>query len=212
MFKCFDCNKEFNSQVGLNGHKRVHGPSQGKIRSIICCCLITKEVMPYQYLNNYQDSLIPCKQCKVKFKPHSGRKIFCSQSCSATYNNTIKPKRKKKIKPPKVTKIKVELTEKEIKARKVEAVQAYRSRKYNATPSNANRKLIVEIYKNCPVDYEVDHIIALAEGGLHHESNLQYLPAMENRRKNRTQNYDTSLIIKWQDVLLLNTAQHKDLL
>jgi ribosomal protein L40E len=80
-------------------------------------------------------------------------------------------------------------------------VGQYRARKYNATPADADKKLISKIYKACPEGYEVDHILALAEGGLHHESNLQYLPAMENRRKNKSSNYDLSLVIKWQDVL-----------
>lgn len=199
MFKCVDCNKEFISQVGLSGHRRVHGPSQGKIKKIFCSCIFTRKVTPYQDLIKYQASLVNCKECNKVVRG----KVFCSRSCAATYNNTIKPKRKKLIRPAKIARVKVERTLVEIKARNVEAVQAYRSRKYNATPSNANRKLIVEIYKNCPTDHEVDHIIALAEGGLHHESNLQYLPAMENRRKNRTQNYNKSLVIRWQDVLLL---------
>lgn len=80
-------------------------------------------------------------------------------------------------------------------------VANYRSRKKNATPANTNMKLIAEIYKNCPDGYEVDHIVALAEGGLHHPDNLQYLPAMENRRKNRTQNYDRSLAISWKKIV-----------
>ena len=54
---------------------------------------------------------------------------------------------------------------------------------------------------DCPKGYEVDHIIAIAEGGLHHEENLQYLPAAVNRKKNRYQEYDRSAIIRWQDVI-----------
>jgi hypothetical protein len=95
----------------------------------------------------------------------------------------------------------VERTPEELKAINKMRVGQYRARKYNATPADANRKLIKEIYKACPDGYEVDHIVALAEGGLHHESNLQYLPALENRKKNKTQNYDTSLVIKWQDIV-----------
>jgi 5-methylcytosine-specific restriction endonuclease McrA len=53
----------------------------------------------------------------------------------------------------------------------------------------------------CPVGYEVDHAIALSNGGPHHQDNLQYLPAMENRRKNKTQNYNKDLAIRWQDIL-----------
>jgi hypothetical protein len=80
-------------------------------------------------------------------------------------------------------------------------VGEYRARKYQATPVDADRKLIKEIYRSCPIGYEVDHIVALAENGLHHESNLQYLPADENRRKNKTQNYNRDLVIRWQDVV-----------
>jgi 5-methylcytosine-specific restriction endonuclease McrA len=33
------------------------------------------------------------------------------------------------------------------------------------------------------IPHEVDHIIPLAKGGLHHPSNLQVIPASVNRRK-----------------------------
>ena len=95
----------------------------------------------------------------------------------------------------------IERTPEELQAINKMRVGEYRARKYNATPADANKKLIKEIYKACPDGYEVDHIIALAEGGLHHESNLQYLPALENRKKNRTQNYNVELAIYWQDVV-----------
>lgn len=80
-------------------------------------------------------------------------------------------------------------------------VMAYRARKYNATPVDADKQLIKVIYDMCPTGYEVDHIIALAEGGQHHENNLQYLPALENRKKNKTQNYDRNLVLRWQDII-----------
>ena len=81
-------------------------------------------------------------------------------------------------------------------------VSKYRATKKNAIVQDSNLELIREIYRECPVGYEVDHIIPLVEGGLHHQDNLQYLPAMENRKKNRTQNYDKTLVIRWQDKLL----------
>jgi hypothetical protein len=187
--------------MGLTGHKRMHGQSDGKSKKIVCSCLITREVMPYQYLEQYQAKLIRCKQCNSMFKPNANRKTFCSQSCSATYNNTVYVKRKKKDKPPKVIREKKVYTEKEKKAKNIATVQAYRARKYSATLPDTDRKLINKIYEMCPDGYEVDHIIALSEGGPHHQDNLQYLPAMENRRKNRTQNYNKNLVINWQDIL-----------
>ena len=45
---------------------------------------------------------------------------------------------------------------------------------------------IAEIYRNCPDNFHVDHIIPLNGknvSGLHTASNLQYLPATENLKK-----------------------------
>ena len=201
MYKCIDCDKSFASIMALTGHKRMHGQSNGKSKKILCSCLITREVMPYQYLEQYQKKLIGCKQCNKLFHPSFNKKTFCSQSCSATYNNTVYVKRKKKEKPPKIIQQKKVYTESEKKAKNISAVQAYRARKYSATLPDTDRKLINKIYENCPIGYEVDHIIALSEGGSHHQDNLQYLPALINRKKNRYQNYNKDLVVRWQDVI-----------
>ena len=61
-----------------------------------------------------------------------------------------------------------------------------RAIKLRAIPKFANLEKIKEIYKNCPKGYEVDHIIPLQGknvSGLHIETNLQYLPMLENRVK-----------------------------
>ena len=64
------------------------------------------------------------------------------------------------------------------------AIQAkYRASKRNQTPEDADLKLIHEFYVNCPEGYEVDHIIPISKGGLHHQDNLQYLTIFENRSK-----------------------------
>lgn len=79
-----------------------------------------------------------------------------------------------------------------------EGVALYRARKKDAIKEDSNLKLISEIYKMCPKGYEVDHIVALAAGGSHHQDNLQYLPILENRKKNKYQKYDKSLVIDWK--------------
>lgn len=87
METCLICNKTFTSALALAGHKRLHGPSGGKISQILCCCIITQTEMPVQYLAKFQKSLKPCKHCGKLFKPNTGRLYFCNHSCSASYNN-----------------------------------------------------------------------------------------------------------------------------
>lgn len=53
-------------------------------------------------------------------------------------------------------------------------------------PPWANKDKIIEIYRECPEGYQVDHIIPLYGknvSGLHVENNLQYLTSYENRVK-----------------------------
>lgn len=62
----------------------------------------------------------------------------------------------------------------------------YRADLLKRTPTYANIEKIEEFYKNCPPGMEVDHIIPLRGKnvcGFHIETNLQYLPKLENRRK-----------------------------
>lgn len=54
-------------------------------------------------------------------------------------------------------------------------------------PSWSNSSDLVNFYKGCPKGFHVDHIYPLRGkyvSGLHVLSNLQYLPAIENMRKN----------------------------
>ena len=93
------------------------------------------------------------------------------------------------------------VSEQHKKARNKANVYAYRARLRNAIPEDADLNLILEIYENCPEGYTVDHKIALARGGLHHQDNLQYLPGRENSRKNADRAFDESLIIPWETVI-----------
>ena len=63
----------------------------------------------------------------------------------------------------------------------------YVADKFNRTPSWADMSLIVEFYSKCPEGHHVDHMYPLRGkyvSGLHVIENLQYLPAVENLRKN----------------------------
>jgi hypothetical protein len=63
----------------------------------------------------------------------------------------------------------------------------YEADKRKRTPHWADLSKIIDIYKNCPPGHHVDHIIPMRGknvSGLHVHYNLQYLPAIENMRKN----------------------------
>ena len=67
----------------------------------------------------------------------------------------------------------------------------YRARRLNQTPKDADKELVELKYKLCSQlnrgagwqAFNVDHTIPLTKGGLHHEDNLQILPAYINRIK-----------------------------
>lgn len=65
----------------------------------------------------------------------------------------------------------------------------YQTSKRNQMPKWLTKyqiKGIEQFYKDCPIGYEVDHIVPLNGKnvkGLHIIWNLQYLPMSENRRK-----------------------------
>jgi 5-methylcytosine-specific restriction endonuclease McrA len=92
-------------------------------------------------------------------------------------------------------------TDAQKRARNKANVYAYRARMKNAIPADSNLTLIREIYECCPDGYHVDHIVAIASGGQHHQDNLQYLPVSENCRKGKRDVYDKSLAICWRTIV-----------
>ena len=65
-----------------------------------------------------------------------------------------------------------------------------RARVKNQLPSDADFDIIKSIYTECRklslktgIPHEVDHIIPIAKGGLHHQDNLQIITMNENRKK-----------------------------
>jgi 5-methylcytosine-specific restriction endonuclease McrA len=103
-----------------------------------------------------------CLVCGEKTK--SSQRKYCSFSCVAESQKKNIPRE-------------------EILRRKRFYFMSYYMKKKNQTPSDADMELIREIYLNCPEGYEVDHIIPISKGGLHHQDNLQYLTISENRSK-----------------------------
>lgn len=146
-----------------------------------------------------------CLHCGNKL--NRGQYKFCCQSCSASYNNKGVRRRGKsleeKAKPCAVcnktiykgkycskecmsiayTKYTPELQKAKRKEINRIGQSKYRSKNLRHHDPTANIELLVLIYSKCPDGWEVDHIIPLSKGGKHHENNLQYLPALENRSK-----------------------------
>jgi hypothetical protein len=68
--------------------------------------------------------------------------------------------------------------------------------------AKADLELIRLIYINCPKGYDVDHIIPLSKGGVHHPDNLQYLPSIINGQKYNKVDFDCyKYIIRWQSFI-----------
>jgi 5-methylcytosine-specific restriction endonuclease McrA len=141
-----------------------------------------------------------CRHCDTLLIKKDKTAIFCDRSCAASYNNKGirrhgKPRNKCLICDNLTASHAQKYCSKtcfgvasrksiEHKRSRAAAEQSeYRARRYRVFASDADKILIKEIYKNCPTGYEVDHIIPLSRGGLHHQDNLQYLSKIENRKK-----------------------------
>lgn len=146
MIICEICNKTFKNNLALAGHKRMHGISGGKILPILCSCLITKQEMPYQYLEKYQKSLKSCKNCNILFKPTAHKKTFCSQSCSATYNNKLRPPRTVESRAKTSKSLSKHGKIKKLKSVKPEIVGLF-SKLFNCKCKHCNTKFVSRIKK-----------------------------------------------------------------
>lgn len=180
---CARCEKQFNvtdARVARNTYCSPQCASRAQRKSV-------------RYTN--------CLRCD---KPLTkDQRKFCSNSCSATYNNL---RREYKKKPriyavcqycgTSISRIDAKYCSSKCagSARKIpdaahqkrlnaQRQSKYRANDYRRAHPTANGEKIKQIYLNCPPGYEVDHIVPLSLGGLHHEDNLQYLTIEENRRK-----------------------------
>lgn len=140
-----------------------------------------------------------CTQCLVILNRHQRK--FCSRSCSSIYHNS------KRVYPASSFSTcqkcgtstntptakycssacrgisRRRYDEEYHRKKNAHRQSRYRAKKLRQIHPGADIVRIKEIYLNCPPGYEVDHIVPLSLGGLHHENNLQYLTMEENRRK-----------------------------
>jgi hypothetical protein len=95
-------------------------------------------------------------------------------------------------------------TKEDLKAKNRAGQGRWREKNYKNISPDADRSVIKNIYKNCPDGYEVDHILPLSRGGLHHEDNLQYLLIEENRKKGNKLQSELDFIINpisWKEFI-----------
>lgn len=86
LYKCHECNKEFDSEKGLAGHKRMHGPSEGSVSYEESEKVYIEELDKYVLKGNEErvrETIVECPECESY---HQNNK-FCSESCAASYNN-----------------------------------------------------------------------------------------------------------------------------
>ncbi len=115
-----------------------------------------------------------CKQCGAeKLFKHTSTNQYCSHKCAQVASRVEKDEAHYKRK----------------RAIANEAWQRYHAKQRAQTPNDADLKLIQQIYENCPAGHEVDHIVPISKGGLHHQDNLQYLPWQTNRQKSNKLNW-----------------------
>lgn len=109
-----------------------------------------------------------CFLCKKETK--SAQRKFCSRECRGIHSDSLSSPLERKLKNRFY-------------------FMSYYLKKLKQTPPDADMAKIKEIYMNCPVGFEVDHIIPISKGGQHHQDNLQYLTISENRSKGNKLNW-----------------------
>jgi len=148
------------------------------------------------------NNTMKCKECQAPLERYN-QKVFCGSSCAAKFNNRGRRRHGKPANDCLVCGKKTASSARKYCSRTCSGT-ASKSRKYtieeqrklnrmsfmkyymkkkSQTPADADHEQIKEIYKNCPDNMEVDHIIPVSLGGLHHQDNLQYLTSDENKRK-----------------------------
>lgn len=90
IYKCKICDRQFPTSQGLNGHKRSH--TKWKPFYPKCCSILTRKEIRADMLDQHEKKFIAkiktCPNCgKLHIKPK-----FCSQSCSAAFNNKYRDK------------------------------------------------------------------------------------------------------------------------
>lgn len=96
MYKCNICGNEFNKIQGLNAHSQTHNPEykEKQKEKYLKGANKKQQKLLEDRLTTYTNHPSFCKQCNkmLTYNQHIKKLLFCNHSCSATYNNLIRPK------------------------------------------------------------------------------------------------------------------------
>ena len=174
--KKYDITEERLRELYIDNNMRreevanYYGCSQNTIKKYVQKFKLQKP-FELECKNKQRKSLVVCLFCRSEFQTQEFRTYsekytskYCSYSC-AQKSRYLGEEHKKRIRN-------------EISSRR-------RARKKNQTPelTEDDKKRLQKFYLDCPKGYEVDHIIPIAKGGLHHPDNLQIITISENRKK-----------------------------
>jgi hypothetical protein len=111
MYKCEICNKEFEREMALAGHKAHHVKRNGldiiaakergkidKANNILKYLENPEHCLQCNIIIEYDKFLVKSADKKTHLKQGKSYNFFCSSSCAATYNNTHKTKGNRKSK------------------------------------------------------------------------------------------------------------------
>ena len=121
---------------------------------------------------------------REKMKRDSDPKIIAQREKRAAYREERRLTREKRQKE------KIKAWTEANRAKVLAYAANYRALKKNATPPDANMAAIQAIYDQAVrmsallgVTYEVDHLVPISKGGLHHQDNLVIMIRSANRKK-----------------------------
>lgn len=216
--RCTKCQREFPATLEFF-HKDKNRKDGFRHQCKICVNIyyrqnkhkILKKAKQYRETN--KDKIL---ECKKKYRNNNKEKISENGKQYYKANKEKISKQKKQYSKQCYEANKEEILEKTKQYRKKNRHltrqwdSKRRAAKLKQTPDYANLDLIKLIYKYCPDGYEVDHMVPISDGGLHHESNLCYLPKGVNQSKGAKtieefgEEEFNKHVIYWQDILLYN--------